>query len=322
MSKLFYLSWSAVVTIWLLVVFGGIVRVTGSGMGCGPDWPLCNGQLVPVFSFETFIEFFHRIAAAVGSVLIVWTIAVALRSPDRNRWVSWPAVAAGAALVVQILLGAVTVFLDLAAPVVMVHLGVAAILLALLTVVAAVALRRAGTPWAAGPARRATRPASLTRLAAATAVCTFAVIMIGAYMMGVGASLGCLEFPTCNTGSLLPGESVPAQIHTWHRAAALLAGLLLTATGVRAWHYRQIDPLVARLGLLAGVLYGIQVLVGVANVFFYLPGALRVAHLGLAFALWAAVVALWVCSQASATLPLTTRTATARHPSAYRPAAG
>lgn len=320
MSKLFYLSWSAVITIWLLVVFGGIVRVTGSGMGCGPDWPLCNGQVIPVFSFETFIEFFHRLAAAVGSALVLWTIAVALRSPDRNRWISWPAVAAGLALIVQILLGAVTVYLDLAAPVVMVHLGVAAIILALLTVIAAVVLRRDGT--VAVTVQPGILPASLTKLAAATVVSTYVLIMIGAYMMGVGASLGCIEFPTCNFGSILPGESVPAQIHTWHRAAALLAGVLLTATCVCAWRCRVIDPLVARLGLLAGVLFGMQVLVGVANVFFLLPGVLRVAHLALAFAFWAVVVTLWVCVQIGASMPVSARAADARGRRAYRPATG
>ena len=39
-------AFSAVYT-YLLIVFGGIVRITGSGLGCGDDWPLCNGQLLP-----------------------------------------------------------------------------------------------------------------------------------------------------------------------------------------------------------------------------------------------------------------------------------
>src|SRR5690606_29690051 len=48
---------------YLLIVFGGIVRITGSGLGCGDDWPLCNGQILPPWDLPTWIEWIHRLLA-------------------------------------------------------------------------------------------------------------------------------------------------------------------------------------------------------------------------------------------------------------------
>ena len=69
--RLALLSLFAAVYTYLLVVFGGIVRITGSGMGCGDDWPLCNGEWIPPFTFETVIENTHRLlAAGIGLVVL------------------------------------------------------------------------------------------------------------------------------------------------------------------------------------------------------------------------------------------------------------
>ncbi|MBM4113995.1 MAG: hypothetical protein FJ253_11615, partial [Phycisphaerae bacterium] len=62
----------------LVVVWGGFVRVTGSGLGC-PDWPLCHGKALPQFDVTTFIEWLHRFLAIVAGLslagLTLWTIA-------------------------------------------------------------------------------------------------------------------------------------------------------------------------------------------------------------------------------------------------------
>src|SRR5262245_7358482 len=76
-----WLLGATVVMTYALIVLGGIVRISGSGLGCGNDWPLCHGRVVPLLSIETLetlIEFGHRITAAtvsalvVGSVLVTW----------------------------------------------------------------------------------------------------------------------------------------------------------------------------------------------------------------------------------------------------------
>ncbi|MEN8145700.1 MAG: COX15/CtaA family protein, partial [Gemmatimonadota bacterium] len=53
-----------------LIVLGGIVRITGSGLGCGDDWPLCNGRLIPPMDLPTMIEYGHRLVAAALAVLV------------------------------------------------------------------------------------------------------------------------------------------------------------------------------------------------------------------------------------------------------------
>ena len=65
------LAWAAAVATYLLIILGAIVRITGSGMGCGDHWPLCNGSLLPPLDLPTMIEYGHRLAAAAVSVLVV-----------------------------------------------------------------------------------------------------------------------------------------------------------------------------------------------------------------------------------------------------------
>src|SRR5512144_2350671 len=112
-SRFRWLALGASLSTFLLIVIGGIVRVTGSGLGCGEHWPLCNGQLFPPLDLPTFIELSHRVVTALVTPLVLGTAFVAWRRYRRVRWVVAPAVSAVALLIVQILLGAVTVRLSL-----------------------------------------------------------------------------------------------------------------------------------------------------------------------------------------------------------------
>src|SRR5258708_10680556 len=74
---------AAVVTTYLLVVVGGVVRVSGSGRGCGvsgQDWPLCHGRFVPPADAQTLIEFSHRMLATISTVLVLTLALWAWRS--------------------------------------------------------------------------------------------------------------------------------------------------------------------------------------------------------------------------------------------------
>ena len=281
------LSLASAIVIWLLVVAGGIVRVTGSGLGCGPDWPLCNGAVIPAFTLPTFIEWAHRLIAAAGSALVLATVFVGWRSVGRRSAIRWLAGGTGLTLLVQILLGAVTVKLDLAFQVVAIHLGVAAVMLALLAAMATIARSRG---------RVADTGGGLARLALATTAATYLLILIGAYMMGSGGSLGCTTFPLCDGGQVLPTVSV-ARTHMLHRYAALGVGLLLAATAIQARRRRPDDRSINAVVAAAGALYLGQVAVGIGNVLWSIPPTLRVAHLALAFALWAALVVLCVLAR-------------------------
>src|SRR5207248_3465081 len=98
------LTVAAALVTYALVVLGGVVRVSASGLGC-PDWPLCHGRLLPPLNLHAIIEYSHRTTASLTSLLVVAT-ALAV-------WVAWrdrrdlliPATLAVGLLVVQVILG-------------------------------------------------------------------------------------------------------------------------------------------------------------------------------------------------------------------------
>ena len=123
------LSTATVICVFLLVVIGGVVRVTGSGLGC-PDWPLCYGKVLPPLEYTAVIEYSHRfVASIIVGPLVLATAIVALVAYRSDRWVWWPAAVAVPLLIVQGLLGGVTVLTHLPGGVVAVHLGTALALL-------------------------------------------------------------------------------------------------------------------------------------------------------------------------------------------------
>src|SRR5438445_3036007 len=143
------LAWTAATFTYLLIILGAIVRITGSGLGCGEHWPLCNGKLLPPLDLPTMIEYGHRLAAAAVSVLVLalaayaWWLQRGAGSPkgvpggpgERYPPDGTAYVALGL-LILQVLLGAVTVKLRLPPWTVILHLGTAMLLLATLILAA------------------------------------------------------------------------------------------------------------------------------------------------------------------------------------------
>lgn len=108
---------------YLLIVFGGYVSSSESGMGCGPDWPLCNGVIVPVLQGATLVEYAHRVIGAVLAGMTVILFIYVYKQPDRTiRAVAFWMMGL---MIVQVLLGAVVVIFDLPAVVVSIHLVIA-----------------------------------------------------------------------------------------------------------------------------------------------------------------------------------------------------
>src|SRR5262245_54720314 len=129
---------TALVT-FLLVVVGGIVRVSDSGLGCGPGgsgtegWPLCGGAVIPLVGDENrLIEFSHRLLASVVVVLIALLCWRAYRDLRDRQWAFRVSIAAGVIVLFQAVLGGLTVEHSLEDELVAAHLGTAMILLGLL----------------------------------------------------------------------------------------------------------------------------------------------------------------------------------------------
>ncbi|MHB8684034.1 MAG: COX15/CtaA family protein, partial [Dehalococcoidia bacterium] len=156
-----------------LVVIGGTVRATGSGLGC-PDWPTCHGSLVPKLEKHTLIEYSHRTAATVVGVLFLGVTFFAFKTERKNRLVFWLAFAAGVVLLFQIILGGITVEKDLPAGIVAAHLATAMTFMGIMIVAAVIAHFRARGAGAL-PAAAAT---PYTRLALAAAAVAFITLVL------------------------------------------------------------------------------------------------------------------------------------------------
>src|SRR5437870_5541724 len=164
------LAWVAAVCAYLLIVLGAVVRISGSGMGCGDHWPLCNGHLFPPLNeIPTVIEWSHRLVAGVVSILVIALVVL-----DWRR--AWPVLAL---LIVQVLLGAVTVKTGLTPVMVILHLATAMLLLASL-------IAAARPPWILAPGS-----GLLLGL-------TFITVLFGALTANLGATAACGGFPLCN----------------------------------------------------------------------------------------------------------------------------
>jgi len=283
------LAWLAATCTYLLIILGAIVRITGSGLGCGEHWPLCNGRLLPPLDLPTVIEYGHRLAALAVSVLVAalaayaWWLRRETGIGKRETCPGQAAYVALALLVLQIALGAVTVKLSLPPWTVILHLGTAMLLLATLIVTAK---RPMLTPGASpGNTGAGSTPGSRPGLVATIALALgFVTVLFGALTANLGAASACLGFPLCN-GALIPAGNYLQHVHWTHRllAFALLGYSLWWAVRSRRRGAWWVVALVA-----------VQITVAAAMVLLTLPPGLQAAHVALGAAVWAGLVlAAW-----------------------------
>jgi heme o synthase len=284
------LAWTGTTLVSGLIVLGGVVRITGSGMGCGDHWPLCDGQWFPPLDLPTLIEIGHRWVAVLVSLVVLALTGIAWRKPRAEKELRSPATLAGGLLIAQVLLGAVTVKLELPAWVVITHFANAMALLAVLLVTALRSSTRNDKRVPIAPAPSSRHPAH--GLVVATASLGLLVILFGAQVANFGAGLLCLGFPLCN-GALLPAPNPLAALPWAHRLLAFLFLALVVTLNLRL--SVAPDEMGLRLRRIAGLvltLSVIQIGVAAAMVLQLLPPSLRALHLLVGTLLWAGLVAL------------------------------
>ncbi len=268
-----------------LITLGGVVRITGSGMGCGDHWPLCNGRLLPNLS-DTLevIEWSHRWVAAVVSATILCLATVAWRRHRHDAFLRNPALLAAGLLVVQVLLGAVTVWLGTAAPATVIHLTTAMVLLSVLVVcVLRAGERLRGERIVPGRGRSA--------VLVATGL-TLAVVVFGALVANYDAGLYCLGFPLCGGSALLPAEPL-GRLQWVHRLLAFL--LLANAVSLAAASHRVSGEggiAYRRAAWWLAGLVALQIALGAAMILRLMPTDLRASHLFIGALVWTAAVVL------------------------------
>ncbi len=304
------LSWLALGLAFVHSVFGAIVRISGSGMGCGEHWPDCNGTLVPTFtSYTTVVELTHRCLAA-ALLGVTGAIVVIARRQTRHDG----AAGAGGSIVraaslalgleiVAALVGMVVVKLGLSSrALIAVHYTIAMATLATLVI----AVQRAGGLGAA-EARQGDASRRTYRGAAAAAGIALVTVVFGALTANLaGAAESCLGFPWCRLGMTGVSGTLPVQIT--HRVLALLLFLHLLGLAMGISRRRE-SPLMVRAAWTAFGIVVLQIMVAASLVELRLPPALQSLHQAIGTLVWIAAFALAALARRAAAPALVARTA-------------
>jgi protoheme IX farnesyltransferase len=270
---------------FVLIVVGGIVRVSGSGLGC-PDWPTCHGQIVPPLMLQALVETSHRWTAAIVSILVVATAVVAIARRRDRAWLTAVAILAVLVLIVQIALGAFTVELELTPLLVTAHLGTALALFATTTVIGA------GARWSQDQDRRF-QIDGYGALALLAVAVTYLVLLVGSFVSESSAAYACVGWPLCDGNLGLPTDGA-SSLNLVHRLLAVVAGVGYLLLLARCREARPGEKSL-RGQLYAGLLLLIaQVAVGAGLVIWRIPPFTAALHLALAAAFWGNLVAIAV----------------------------
>jgi heme a synthase len=279
---------------FVLIIVGGVVRVSDSGLGCGPagsgfhGWPFCNGDVVPGVDLNSIIEYTHRVLAIVVGFMLLAIFVMAWR---RHREYLLPASGLLVLVILQGALGGATVEENLEEAYVAAHLCLAMLLLGGLLYLYRQVSGASVTDG--GPRLRA-----LGVVASVAVLCT---IVAGGYMagtqnygradyqLGEGAHHACgKEFPTCN-GEFMPfGKAELVDIHLTHRAFMYIAAMLVTSLVVVAVR----RGVLTRYAWALGGLLALQILVGALNVWLDEYELLILLHLALGTLLWATTLGM------------------------------
>jgi len=275
-----------VIVTYALVVLGGIVRVTGSGLGC-PDWPLCYGQPLPSQQIEAILEMAHRYVAALVTLLVVVVAITAWRGYRQNKWIFRPAMIGAGVIFFQIILGAVTVLLKNHPLTVVAHFGAALTMLACATIFATAARLPAEAVSA--------RQTPLRKWALISALFVAGLLFFGALVTGTSSALGCLtDWPLCR-GTLIPNSTeLSTYINWFHRFFALITGSVLAYTTLVAWRSKDKQHSAWITSALMLSFFIIQAAIGGAVVRSQIHLVFRGLHLAMAAATWTAAIVLLV----------------------------
>jgi heme a synthase len=280
-------AWGVLVYNVAVILWGALVRATGSGAGCGGHWPLCNGEVLPnVSQIATVIELTHRIMSGIALLAVVamfvWARRAFAHGHAARRWATWSLVF----IVVEALLGASLVLLGHVARNESVgrvySLGLHLVNTLLLLASLALAARSATQP-----AARGSRPFSLSMSGPLIALVLVAIA-------GAITALGDTLFPS---HTLVEGmredfsstASFLIRLRMIHPFLAIAAGFVVALVARPEYRARH----TARLRALSGgllALFAAQFAVGALSIVLQAPLPIQLLHLLLADALWITLV--------------------------------
>ena len=271
----FVLAWTV-----LVALEGGLVRATGSGAGCGNNWPLCNGQVVfGTPALATIIEFAHRSLTGIDTALIVALVAWAFRRFPRGHAARLASTLSAIFLVAEALIGAALVKFGLVVNdasvargvVLSIHLTNTLTLLACLTL----AMR-----WSNAP---------VARTASKAWVSLGAVIVLE--MTGAVAALADTLFPVHSLAAgfaqdFQQSANFSVRLRAVHPFLAIAVALWLV------WYAKSRFNDTPNLATILMTAVVVQLFAGVCNLLLLVPVWTQMIHLLLAYATWIALIAL------------------------------
>ena len=284
-------AWGVLLYNVAVILWGALVRATGSGAGCGGHWPLCNGDVLPnVSQIATVIELTHRVMSGIALVLVVamfvWARRVFLPGSAARRWAAWALVF----ILTEALLGASLVLLGHVARNESVgrvyslatHLINTFLLLASLALAA-----RSATRSAMQPTARRVRLFSLSMSGPLIALILVAVA-------GVITALGDTLFPSHSLAEGMRDDfsstaSFLIRLRIIHPLLALGAGFVVALVALPEYKARRTAQLRALSGWLMA-LFAAQFAAGALSILLQAPLPIQLFHLLLADALWITLV--------------------------------
>lgn len=242
-NSLKWLAYLSCIGMFLVLLAGALVTKTGSGRGCGDDFPLCNGKFIPAYTVESIIEYSHRaVTGVVGLVILATAIAIP-RYLKQRKDAKWYAIGALFFTIVQAILGAMAVMFAQSSAVKALHFGISLMAFAC-TLLLAVLMRRLSqgkadnVPTAGRSVSKGFRNAVWI-----VGIYCYIVVYIGAFVRHTESSGGCVGWPLCN-GQVIPELSGATLIAFTHRIAAFVLFIVIAAVAfVASRKYNHIREL-------------------------------------------------------------------------------
>jgi len=294
-------AWGVVAANVVVIIWGAFVRATGSGAGCGDNWPLCNGEVIPrAEQVETLIEFSHRVTSGLALLAVVALLIWALRAFPKGHIVRKAAVVSMILMLLEALIGAALVLLQYVAFNISVGRAIwmAAHLVNTFLLLAALVLT---AWWGQGG-----RPLRLRRQGLVGWSLLLAIG--GMLVLGMSGAITAMGDTLVITGGISPAEhalvATLVELRILHPIIAFIVGALVAGA---AWVVmrRCAGDNVRRVGRLLIGLYVAQLLIGSLNVALRAPVWIQLVHLAITCAIWILIVILAAQALANDEVPET-----------------